>query len=116
MDSCDDEQVHTKDDGIKPAREIIQEHNEDILEGKGSIKASPRTPSTGGQNKNSKIDASRTQKDKGCNKHKGKKTKVTFVQLLEKYQKESEAKSVYRPSKAKASRSPPRRKSKDRDW
>ena len=116
-DLCNDEQVHTKDDGIKPtSEEIIREHNEDILEGEGSIEASLSTSSTGGQQENSKIDASKNKKDKGRNKHKGKKTKVTFAQLLEKYQKESEAKNAYRPSNAKASRSSPRRKSKDRDW
>ena len=57
-DSCNDEQVHIEDDGIKPtSNEIVQEHNEDILEGEGSIKASPRTLSTGGQQENSQIDA-----------------------------------------------------------
>ena len=114
--SCNDEQVHIENDGIKPTREIFQEHIEDILEGKGYTKASPRTSSTEGQQEYLKIDACKIKKDKGRNKYKGKKPKVTFTQLLEKYQKESEAKSSYRPSNAKASRSPPRRKSKDRDW
>ena len=62
-DSCNDEQVHSEDDGIKPtSNEIVQEHNEDILEGEGSIKASPRTSSTGGQEQNSRIDACRNNK------------------------------------------------------
>ena len=42
--------------------------------------------------------------------------KVIFAQLMEKYQKINEAKSVYRPIVSKASRSPPRSKSKDRYW
>lgn len=69
-----------------------------------------------GQQQNSKIDGCKTKQDKGRDKHKGKKTKATFAELLEKYKKESEARSAYRPSIAKSSRSPPRRKSKDRDW
>ena len=85
-DSCNDEQVHIENDGIKPTREIVQEHNEEILEGKGSIKASPRISSTGGQQQNSRINACRTQKDRGRYKHKGKKPKVTFTHILEKYQ------------------------------
>jgi hypothetical protein len=87
-----------------------------MLGGKHSIEATPRTSSTGGQQENSKIDACRTKKNEGRNKHKGKKSKVTFAELLEKYKKESEAKSAFRPSSAKASRSPPRQKSKDQDW
>ncbi|PNT62084.1 hypothetical protein BRADI_5g25228v3, partial [Brachypodium distachyon] len=62
------------------------------------------------------IDACKTKKDKGRNKHKGKISKVTFTQLLEKYKKESEEKSANRPSSVKASRSPQRQKSKDRNW
>ena len=56
--SCDDEQVHMEGDGIKPtSKEIVHEHNGDILEGECSIKASPRTSNTGGQQEYSKIDA-----------------------------------------------------------
>ena len=55
---------------------------------------------------NPKIDASQDKGDKGRNKHKCKKSKVTFAQLLDKYQKKSEEKSAYRPTNAKASRSP----------
>jgi hypothetical protein len=116
-DSYDDDKVHTEDNGIKlSSEEIIEEHVEDILEAGCSIEATPRISSTGGQQQNSKIDGRKTKQDKGRDKHKGKKTKVTFAELLEKYKKESEARSSYRPSIAKSSRSPPRRKSKDRDW
>ena len=69
-----------------------------------------------GQQKNPKISASTTKESKGRGKHKGKKTKVTFAQLLKKYQKISEENSAYRPTNAKASRSPPRHKLKDRYW
>jgi hypothetical protein len=111
-----DVQVHTEDSGIKSSsNEIIQEQT-DVLQGKNSIDATTKTSSTGGQQENLKIDACKTIKDKGRNKHKDNKSKVSFAQLLEKYQKESEAKSAYRPTSAKASRSPPRRNKKDRDW
>src|SRR3954465_10759351 len=62
------------------------------------------------------IDDTTVKEIKGQSKGKSRKPKVTFAQLLEKYQKINEAKSVYRPSVSKASRSPPRRKSKDRYW
>ena len=52
------------------------------------------------------IDASTTKESKDRGKRKGKKSKVTFAQLLEKYQKISEEKIAYRPSNLKASRSP----------
>ena len=60
----------------------------------------------GGQQANSDIGASTTKGNKGRNKHKCKKFKVTFAQLLDKYQNKSEEKSAYRPTNAKASRSP----------
>ena len=75
-----------------------------------------RRQGLGGQQSSPKIDASKTKGDKGRNKHKHKKSKVTFAQLLDKYQKKSEENGAYRPSNTKASRSPPRRKSKDRYW
>ena len=87
-----------------------------LLREKNSIEVAQKTPSTGGQRENPKIDASTTQENKGQRKHKGKKPKVTFAQLLKKYQKISEESSAYRPTNAKASRSPPRCKSKDRYW
>ena len=65
-----------------------------------------KTPNTGGQQANPKIDARKTKESKGRDKRKGKKPKVTFAQLLEKYQKISEEKNAYRPSNSKASRSP----------
>ena len=106
-DSYDDEKVHTRDNGIKlSSEEIMEEHVEDILEAGCSIEATPRTSSTGGQQQNSKINGCKTKHDKGRDKHKGKKTKVTFAELLEKYKKESEARSAYRPGIAKSSRSP----------
>jgi hypothetical protein len=106
------EKVKTTDNGINlSSKEVVQEHNHNILDGENSTKVTMKTPSTGGQQENPKIDAS-----KGRGKHKGKKPKVTFAQLLQKYEKISEEKSAYRPSNSRASRSPPRRKSKDRYW
>ena len=105
-DSCNEEQVHTEDDGIKlSSNRNIREHAEDILEGGRSIEAKSKISSTGGQQINSKSDARQTKKYKGRNKQKGKKSKVTFTELLEKYKKESKAKSAYWPSIAKVSKS-----------
>ena len=86
------------------------------LEDRNSIKATMETSSTWGQRGNSKTDTCTIKESKGNGKHKGKRPKVTFTQLLEKYQKISEAKSAYRPSEIKASKSPPRHKTEDRDW
>src|SRR3954462_1385206 len=74
------------------------------------------TPTTVGQPANPMIDDIRVKESKGQSKCKSRKPKVTFARLLEKYQKKNEAKSVYRPIVSKASRSPPRCKSKDRYW
>jgi hypothetical protein len=59
----------------------------------------------------------------GRDKQKGKKSKVTFEQLLAKYHKQIEAKDVDQTGNAKSSRaylkpskSPPKRKSRDQDW
>ena len=101
---------------IFQVKKVVQEHNENILEGMSSIEDTMKTPRTGGQQENPKIDASQDKGDKGRNKHKCKKSKVTFAQLLDKYQKKSEEKSAYRPTNGKASRSPPRRKPEDRYW
>ena len=111
-DSFKDEKAKTTGDGIKlSSKEVVQEHNENILEGTSPIEDTMKTPRTGGQQSNPKTDASKTKGDKGHNKHKHKKSKVTFAQLLDKYQKKSEENGAYRSSNAKASRSPPRRKS-----
>jgi hypothetical protein len=116
-DPFEDEKVNTAGNGIElSSTQIIHEHNDDILEGENSIKVTVNTPSTGGQQTNSKIDASTTKENKGRDKRKGKKPKVTFAQLLEKYQKISEEKIASRPSNSKASRLPPRRRSKHRYW
>src|ERR1041385_8124854 len=116
-DSFEDKKVKTACDGIKlSSKQVIHEHNDDILEGGSSIKVPMKTPNTGGQQANSKIDARKTKESKGRGNCKGKKPKVTFAQLLEKYQKISEEKNAYRPSYSKASRSPPRRKTEDRYW
>ena len=68
---------------------------------------------TGGQLENPKTDAGKvagqqghSKQSKGSGEHKRKRQKVTFAQLLEKYQKMSEEKSAYRPAQAKASKSP----------
>jgi hypothetical protein len=60
------EKVKTMDDGIKlSSKKVFQQHNEDILEGKNSIKATMKTPSTRGQQENPKINASKPKENKG---------------------------------------------------
>ena len=56
------------------------------------------------------------KKNKDRNKRKGKRSKITFAELLDKYQNKSEEKSAYWSSSSEASRSPRRRKSEDRYW
>ena len=115
--SIKDEKIKTTGDGIKlSCKEVVQEHNENVLEGMSPIKDTMKMPMTGGKQSNPKIDASKTKGERGRNKHKHKKSKVTFAQLLDKYQKKNEENGAYRPSNAKASRSPPRHKYKDRYW
>jgi hypothetical protein len=48
----------------------------------------------------------------GRDKHKGKKLKVTFNELMAEYVKMRDTRIASRPSSVKLSRSPPRRKSK----
>ena len=49
-DPFEDKKVKTASDGIKlSSTQIIHEHNDDILEGEGSVKVTMKTPSTGGQ-------------------------------------------------------------------
>ena len=111
------EKVKTAGDGIKlSSKEIIEEHNEHNLEGKNSIKATMETPRTGGQQANPMIGASTTKGNKGRNKRKCKRSKITFAELLDKYQKKSEEKNAYRPNHAKKPRSPPRCKYEDWYW
>ena len=62
------------------------------------------------------IDESKPKENKGRNKRKCKRSKITFAELLDKYQKKSEEKNTYRPNHAKKPRSPPRRKYEDRYW
>ena len=86
-DSFEDKKVKTACDGIKlSSKQVIHEHNDDILEGGSSIKVPMKTPNTGGQQAKPKIDAIKTKESKGRDKRKSKKLKVTFAQLLEKYQ------------------------------
>ena len=48
-DPFEDKKVKTAGDGIKlSSTQVIHEHNDDILEGEGSIKVTMKTPSTGG--------------------------------------------------------------------
>src|SRR4051812_7164465 len=98
-DSFEDKKVTIASDGIKlsSTQQIIHEHNDNIIEGEGSIKVTVKMLSTGGQRANPKIDAITTKESKGRDKRKGKKSKVTFAQLLEKYQKISEGKISHRP-------------------
>src|ERR1041385_6311127 len=74
-DSFKDKKVKTTGDGIKLSRtQIIPERNDDILEGENSVKVTMKTPSTGGQQANPKIDARKTKESKGRDKHKGEKS------------------------------------------
>ena len=101
-DSFKDEKVKTTGDGIKlSSKKVVQEHNENILEGMSSIEDTMKTPRTGGQQSNPEIDTSKTKGDKGRNKHKCKKSKVTFAQLSDKCQNKSEENGAYRSSDAK---------------
>ena len=61
-DSFKDEKVKTAGDGIKfSSKEVVQEHNENILEGMSSIEDTMKTPRTGG---NKKIQRSMQAKQK----------------------------------------------------
>ena len=62
------------------------------------------------------IDESKPKGNKGRNKCKCKRSKITFAELLDKYQKKSEKKNAYQPNHAKKPRSPPRHKYEDRYW
>ena len=85
-DSFKDKKVETTSDGIKlSSTQDIHEHNDDILEGKGCVKVTMKTPSTGGQQANPMIDATIVKESKGRGKCKSRNPKVTFAQLLEKY-------------------------------
>ena len=101
------EKVKTAGDGIKlSSKEVVEEHNEHNLEGENSMEAPMETPRTGGQQANPMIGASTTKGNKGRNKRKCKRLKITFAELLDKYQKKSEEKNAYRPNHAKKPRSP----------
>ena len=52
------------------------------------------------------IDERKPKENKGRNKRKCKRSKITFAELLDKYQKKSEEKNPYRPNHAKKPRSP----------
>jgi hypothetical protein len=68
-----------------------------------------------GQGGNPKTDACKTNKENGCDKHKGNMLEVNSDRLSGKYQKISYEKNICRPTKENASKSPPaRRKSEDR--
>ncbi|TVU01230.1 hypothetical protein EJB05_53320, partial [Eragrostis curvula] len=56
------------------------------------------------------------KEDKGRDKHKGKRPKLTFKELLAKYVKERDIKSARRPNKVKQSWSPPNCKYGDWNW
>ena len=73
-------------------------------------------PRTGGQQANPMIDERKPKENKGRNKRKCKRSKITFAELLDKYQKMSEEKNANRPNHAKKPRSPPRRKYEDWYW
>lgn len=62
------------------------------------------------------VNRSKPKENKGPNKRKCKSWKITFAELLDKYQKKSEDKNAYQPNHAKKPRSPPRCKYEDRHW
>ena len=64
-----------------------------------------KTLRTGGQQETPMIDQSKQKENKGQNKRKCKRSKITFAELLEKYQKNSEEKIAYGPNHAKKPRS-----------
>ena len=86
--SPNDGQVHTKPDETESSSEKITQVSN--LEDGRFISVMTSTPSTGGQQGNPKIGVCNAKMDKSSGKHKRRKSKVTFAQLLEKYQKESE--------------------------
>ena len=54
------------------------------------------------------INERKQKENKDRSKGKGNRSKITFAELLDKYQKKSEEKSAYRSSSLEASRSPPK--------
>lgn len=110
-DSSQDERVHIENDGNdSSSKKIIQTDNHDD---ERFFSATTKTLNTVGQLENLKTDVVKeagqqgpNQESKGSGEHKRKKLKVTFAQLLEKYQKVSEENSSYRSAQAKASKSP----------
>ena len=117
-DSSKDGQVHNEADEIEPSSKEIRQDDNQVgnLEDGHSIKATAKTLNTGGQPQNLETDVGKVKENKGSNKHMRRKSKVTFAQLLEKYQRISEAKSAHRPADAKASKSSPGRNSEKPDW
>ena len=62
-DSFKDEKVKTTGDGIKlSSKKVVQEHNENILEGMSSIEDTMKTPRTGGATKQSKDRCKQNQR------------------------------------------------------
>ena len=86
------------------------------LEDGNSSKLQWRHLALGGNKKIQRPMHAQLKKAKAMVSTKVKKPKVTFMHLLEKYQKISELKGAYRPSETKASKSPLRHKFEDRDW
>ena len=83
------EKVKTADNGIKPSsKKVVQEHNDNIFEGENSIEATMKTPRTGGQQENPKVDASKIKESKGRGKHKSKKAKSHFRAAIGKIQED----------------------------
>ena len=69
-----------------------------ILRVKIPSKLQWRRQGLGGQQANPMIDESKPKENKGRNKRKCKRSKITFAELLDKYQKKSEEKNAYRPN------------------
>ena len=63
------EKVKIAGDEIKiSSKEVVQEHNENILEGMSSIEVTVKTPRTGGQHANPMINESEPKENKGRNR------------------------------------------------
>ena len=75
--SSEDGRVYTGDDGIdSSSKEIIQARNP---EDGHSIKATKSTPNTRAQQENPMTDSCSDKRDKGSDKHRRRKSKVTFA-------------------------------------
>ena len=61
-------------------------------------------------------DAHRVDKDKGHDKHRSRRPKLSFEELLAKYEKIAEANITNQPKKVQSSKLPPKCKSQEWNW